>query len=454
VATNGIDVWIVDAKVDKVYRYSGAEREGGLRRGANLRLMRLCSRLSTSWRMCWELGALRSGDRAAAATACKTRKGALGGRYNWRLPASGLRRWALGAFVKSMLKTVSRRAVLGGAVVASGAMLPRWGWGQQKPVADGLLTPATQRAIDRGLEWLVKRQIISGREEGAFGHGGYAGGVAVSSLAGLAFMMSGSPPGQGPFGRPIDRCIRYISSCVNESGYISPPAGGQDNMYGHGFAMLFLSQAYGMADRPEADAAVGEKLRKAVRLTCQCQNDAGGWRYQPQKDDADLSITICQIMGLRAARDAGIHVPDEVRTRCIEYVKKSQNADGGFRYQISGGSSTFPLTAAGIVSLYSAGIYEGEPIEKGLAWLMKRLPGGTPSEGGYFYYGHYYAVQAMWHAGGDHWAKWYPAIRDVLLARQTSDGLFPDAEVCPEFGTAMATIILQMPNNFLPIFAP
>jgi hypothetical protein len=136
-------------------------------------------------------------------------------------------------------------------------------------------------------------------------------------------------------------------------------------------------------------------------------------------------------------------------------VKKSQNADGGFRYTLGqGGGSTFPLTAAGVVSLYSAGIYDGEEIDKALKWLMNYLPGKGSSNHSYFFYGHYYAVQAMWHAGGAHWAKWFPAIRDTLLARQVSDGSFGDADVCAEFGTAMACIILQIPNNFLPIFTP
>jgi len=356
------------------------------------------------------------------------------------------------------MATISRRTFVGGLTTGSVVLsTPNASFAQARADtsrSSDLITAETQRAIDRGLAWLSKRQILSGRNEGAFGHGGYPGGVAVGSLAGLAFMCSGSPPGQGPLGRHIDRCVKFISSCVTESGYISVPGSGQDNMYGHGFATLFLSEVYGMSDRSEIDSTVGDKLRKAVKLTSQCQNDAGGWRYQPQKSDADLSITICQIMGLRAARDAGIHVPDEVRTKCIDYVKKSQNADGGFRYQIGGGGSTFPLTAAGVVSLYSAGIYDGEPIDKALKWLMNYLPGKGSSNTGYFFYGHYYAVQAMWHAGGDYWAKWYPAIRDTLLARQGGDGSWPDPEVCPEFGTSMACIILQMPNNYLPIFSP
>ncbi|WP_425616440.1 prenyltransferase/squalene oxidase repeat-containing protein [Anatilimnocola sp. NA78] len=356
------------------------------------------------------------------------------------------------------MQALGRRRFLAASSATALALTASGSATAQQPAterASESLTTDTQRAVDRGLTWLAKRQIGSGTHKGAFGQSGYQGGVAVCSLSGLAFMCSGSAPGQGPFGKNIDRCAEFMCTCVGDTGYISQPNFGQDNMYGHGFGTLFLSEYYGMSDRPDLDATVGEKLRKAVKLTCECQNDAGGWRYEPRKSDADLSITICNIMGLRAARDAGIHVPDPVRSKCIDYVKKSQNSDGGFRYQISsGGGSTFPLTAAGVVSLYSAGIYDGEQVEKALAYLMRYMPGSGSSNTGYFFYGHYYAVQAMWHAGGSHWAKWYPAIREVLLKKQAGDGSWADSEVCPEFGTAMACIILQMPNNFLPIFTP
>jgi hypothetical protein len=118
----------------------------------------------------------------------------------------------------------------------------------------------------------------------------------------------------------------------------------------------------------------------------------------------------------------------------------------------AGGVSQFPRSAAGVVALYSAGIYEGPEIKKGLDYLMTHLPRGSDfNRESHFYYGHYYAVQAMWHAGGDFWKKWYPAIRDALVARQGEDGSWMDS-ICAEYGTAMAAIILQMPNNYLPIF--
>ena len=104
-------------------------------------------------------------------------------------------------------------------------------------------------------------------------------------------------------------------------------------MYSHGFGTLFLAEAYGMTHRPE----IREKLQKAVRLIIDTQNIEGGWRYQPVKHDADLSVTICQINALRAARNAGLFVPKETVDACIDYVKRSQNPDGGFRYMLSGG---------------------------------------------------------------------------------------------------------------------
>jgi hypothetical protein len=160
-------------------------------------------------------------------------------------------------------------------------------------------------------------------------------------------------------------------------------------------------------------------------------------------------------MALRAARNAGLVVPTDTVNRCTEYVKKSQNADGGFRYMLQQQESLFPRSAAGVVALYSAGIYEGREVDRGPKYLDQFLPRaggiGAASQDGHFFYGHYYAVQAMWQAEGERWARWYPAIRDLLVSRQQADGSWSDP-VCAEYGTAMATIILQMPDNSVPIF--
>jgi hypothetical protein len=316
-----------------------------------------------------------------------------------------------------------------------------------------LITPEAKSAIQRGLSALARRQITQGESKGCFGNAGYAGGVAVCGLAGLAFLASGSAPGRGPYGKAIERCIDFLIRNTDSNGYISAQTtGGQDRMYGHGFATLFLAEAYGMSLHSDQNDKLGDKLRAAVRLIITTQNDQGGWRYQPVKSDADLSITICQIMALRAARDAGLHVPNETRARCIDYVKKSHTPDGGFAYTLGGGrGGSFALAAAGIVALNSAGIYDGKEVESALAYCWRQKPTGTIN-GGYFFYSHYYAAQAMWHAGGTYWSGWYPAIRDVLVRNQGGGGLWMDPGAGEELGTAMGLIILQLPYNYVPVF--
>lgn len=311
--------------------------------------------------------------------------------------------------------------------------------------ATELITPDAQKSIDRGLAFIAARQ----HRDGALGPSGYARNVAVCALGGMAFMSAGSTPGRGPHGAEVDRCIDFILEHTQDNGFISvADAASHGPMYGHGFATLFLAEVYGMSQR----ADVRDKLAAAVELIVGTQNEEGGWRYQPERRDADISVTICQVMALRAARNAGLYVPHETIDRCIEYVKRSQNPDGGFMYMVQGGQSAFPRSAAGIVALYSAGIYEGEEITRGLEYLQQFVPRGNAfNRESHFFYGHYYAVQAMWHAGGKLWADWYPAIRDALVARQREDGSWMDS-ICQEYGTAMACVILQMPNNYLPIF--
>jgi hypothetical protein len=320
-------------------------------------------------------------------------------------------------------------------------------FGQPGDPTGDLVTPQAQQAIDKGLAYLAANQ----HADGSFGSGSYRGNIAVTSLCGMAFMAGGNTPGRGKYGDHVDRALEYVLANTTPSGFITVPAASSHGpMYEHGFGTLFLAECYGMSHRSD----LRDKLTRAVNLIIRTQNAEGGWRYQPVRRDADISVTITQIMALRAARNAGISVPKDTVDRTIKYVKGCQNADGGFRYMIHGGQSAFPRSAAGVVSLYSAGIYEGPAIEKGLEYLRNQRPRGEEalrSGRTHYFYGHYYAVQAMWHAGSPYWEEWYPAISGELLRSQHPEGYWVDS-VCAEFGTAMACLILQMPNNYLPIF--
>jgi hypothetical protein len=313
------------------------------------------------------------------------------------------------------------------------------------PLKGDEITPAQQACVERGLEALARRQ----QADGSFS-GRHAG---ISALCGLAFMQAGNLPGRGKYGQTVQKTVDFVLASCQESGLISADQNSPP-MYGHGFATLFLAEVYGMT----GDQRVKERLQKAVKLIQQTQNPQGGWRYMPVPYDADISVTICQIMALRAARDAGIKVEKEVIDKALDYVRKCQNPDGGFSYVLNmggGGGSGFARSAAGLASLYYAGIYEGDDVNRALKYLIKFLPakGRAAADDGHYYYGHYYAVQAMFLAGGDNWAKWYPGIREQLIQRQNKQTGLWTGDYSEDYASAMALIILQMPNRYLPVYA-
>jgi hypothetical protein len=312
------------------------------------------------------------------------------------------------------------------------------------------ITPKQKAAVEKGLVWLANHQ----GKDGCYGGDGMGKHAGITGLAGLAFMQAGNLPNRGKYGENVTKCLDFIlkDDVSQQSGLISADTS-QGPMYGHGFATLFLAEIYGMT----GDDRVKEKLQKAVRLIERTQNNEGGWRYMPVPYDADISVTICQIMALRAARDAGVKVEKDVIDKSIKYVISCQNPDGGFSYQSprtgSGSQSGFARSAAGVAALYYAGVFEGDNVSRGLKYVAQFNParGQEIQMEGHYFYGNYYAVQAMFLAGGDYWATWYPSIRDQLIAKQDADGRW-EGDASHDYATAMALIILQMPNRYLPVY--
>lgn len=320
---------------------------------------------------------------------------------------------------------------------------------KEHPLTGKEISPEMSAAVDRGLAFLASRQ----QSDGSFGQqDAYGARSGITALAGIAFMSAGNLPGRGKYGQNVERAVTFLLNNAQESGLLaSEQAHGV--MYSHGFATLFLAEVYGMT----GDERVKERLQKAVRLIQRTQNSEGGWRYTPAPVDADISVTIAQVMALRAARDAGIKVDKEVIDQAVEYVRKCQNPDGGFSYQARSGGmmggSAFPRSAAGVATLYYAGIYEGDEIRRGVAYLLRFQPGKGQQEQGHYYYGHYYAVQAMFMTGGESWGRWFPSIRDELIRRQNRGSGAWTGDISEEYATAMALIVLQMPNRYLPVFS-
>ena len=324
------------------------------------------------------------------------------------------------------------------------------------------ITPKLRLTVSRGLAQLIRTQ----RRTSSFRSSGYP--VAENALMGLAFLAGGSTDTSGPrdYVDALKLSTHTLLSYQKKSGYFHD---GNSQMYGHGFATLFLAEMYGMS------GSQNEKLRgaleRAVRLIERSQVN-GGWDYAPgglpgrlaEYGGGDTSITVCQTLALRAARNLGILVDKRVVDRAKRFIWGAQNPDGGFGYRVNGKMkikdySEFPRSAAGVCVLYSLDDYSSPRMRKGVRYLLAnyRALNDFPHNG------QYYCAQAMFQVGGRHWRECYPRLRDYLVASQTHDNDDPrqdghwrdDKRVhgLPGqlFGTAVASFVLAIPNRYLPI---
>ncbi len=357
-----------------------------------------------------------------------------------------------------------RRFLRQAAILGTGTLAATLGRAQDRgntTVDPNLITSETQAAIDRGLQYLASNQSTDGSLPDT--RTGF-GNVAITGLAGLALMAAGNQPGRGKYGKVVARAADYIAergAKASKSGYLNNALDvlSHGGMYQHGFGALFLSEVHGMIPDPARQRKIRDVLAKAIELTVSVQNSDGGWRYDPQPvTQADVSVTVAQLMALRAARNAGLFVPKSAADKAVEYIKACQLSDGGFCYIKGQGlaGSGFARSAAALVGLFSAGVYEGREIDRGMRYLMQFLPGRRHDVRGqrpeHYFYGQYYAALATWTAGGNYWNEWFPAIRDELLtkASNTPGKVWIDYHGSA-YATAMACIILQLPNNYLPI---
>jgi prenyltransferase beta subunit len=296
---------------------------------------------------------------------------------------------------------------------------------------------AAAKAVDRGLAFLAAHQ----HDGGSYGTDVYRGHVAVTAFVSRAMMAAGSKPGEGTYGQHLSKSVHYLLGRVQPDGLIiSQDKNEPAPMYGHAYALAFLADCQKQSPNDE----VKEKIQRAVDLTVKSQNKQGGWRYLPKPGEADVSVTVTQLMALLAARDAGADVPKESIERAIGYIKKSQNPDGGFRYVLYGGTSGFARSAAAVAALYRAGADgDRDNVRKGFAFIAKHAAADTVGQPEVFYfYGHYYAAQVMRHATAADWRRWSAAVNQKLIEQQSADGSWPDTASI-ELGTAMACLTLQ-----------
>jgi hypothetical protein len=317
-------------------------------------------------------------------------------------------------------------------------------------VQDNVVVDAhTEQVIRGALRYLAAKQAPNG----SWNAGGGEYPVAMTGYALMTFLAAGSTPNEGEYGKVVNRGMNYLLDRVGADGFITTGQGGSP-MYGHGIATIALGELYGMSREPR----LKPKLEKAIRLIENCQNDEGGWRYQPRKADADLSVTVLQVVALRTAKNSGIDVAQSTIDNAVKYVKSCHDKQsGGFTYQPRNRQPGFARTAAGIYCLQVCGLYDDPMVAQGSKFIHESMDGGPGNVGEWFTYGQFYAAPAEYMIGGDSWKSWYQKVSHLLLEKVHQEGEFCswepiDHKIGPVYATAVYTMILAMPYHYVPLY--
>jgi len=308
------------------------------------------------------------------------------------------------------------------------------------------LTEAADRAMERGLQHLLSTQNPDGswsNPEGDFK-------MAGTSLGLMAFMVKGHFPGFGRHAAALDRAKDFLLKHDKES-----PTGYAGAMYEHGLYTLALSELWGMTANKEDNKKIQVALERAVQVILRAQSPLGGWRYHARPDcGQDTSVTAMVFVSLASARQAGVLVPTETIDRVVGYLRDQvwNEQTGGFGYQGNTGT-TLACTAGGAYAAQLCGMRDTEWVQASIRYLENSPKIFNPEELGYYFYTHYYAIQAMVQAGEEHYAKWYPQIRDALVSIQQPDGSWLEGKSKSyPHPTPMAIIILGTPHRYIPIY--
>ena len=323
---------------------------------------------------------------------------------------------------------------------------------QSPEIRTGDAIPRDVREMyDRGLQYLVSHQSENGDwQDGQSGPG-------ITGMALMCFLASGEDPNYGIYAGNIKRALRSMITAQDaQTGYMG------NSMYHHGFAMLALAEAYGTVDDRNLwtekvqgkQRSIGEALELAVRsaVTSQKKNSYGAWRYSPDGNDADTSVAGAVLMGLLAARNAGIEVPDESIDRAIGYFVKMTSDSGQVAYAGGLGGLDESLARISIGALvYSIARRKDLPQFKAtLDYLAQRLDGGSPGHGGVEYQ-RYYQAQALFQGDVNAWEKWNKGLVRQLKTIQQADGSFRGSHGT-SVSTALSLLAVAVNFRFLPIY--
>lgn len=324
----------------------------------------------------------------------------------------------------------------------------------------------TDAAVDKAISYLISKQ----RDDGAIldkGHDTTMTSLSVMALASVGVQ----PTDPGAEGSAMSKALTFVlrDDRVDDKGYFGAKDGSR--MYGHGIITLMLTEMLGMSSSEEQDQLLHDRGQKAIDVILSSQKESkpthyrGGWRYNPNARDSDLSVSVWQLMALRSAKNDGLKVPASAIKDAVKYLERSyaspldrnglpQKKASGFCYEPQRNNPTFTMTAAGLLAMQVCGEYESPFVEGAADWLLAHPPKWNER---FCSYGTYYYAQGMYQRGGDHAETARKLVTEMLLEKQADDGSWLAQNGSERghgavYATSMAVLSLSVKYHYLPIY--
>lgn len=278
--------------------------------------------------------------------------------------------------------------------------------------------------------------------------------TAATGLALLAFLGAGYTSETGPYQDVVQRGLYYLRSAAAETqfGYDWQQGG---SMYGHGIALLAISEALGMTkldDRYDSDLL--HYADRGAFFTVAAQHPSGSWGYTPGSP-GDTTLTGWQILSLIGAKKAGIQTRSDTFSRTKKFLM-SVREEPGYRFGYRTAEAEPTTTAIALVLL----MYLGQ--RPGYSYFdraIDKLAEDGPTLNNVYH--DYYATMALHHVRHRDWESWNDKLQRHLVRTQATDGHeagswhFRDkwGDVGGRlYTTAMCALTLEVYYRYLPLY--
>jgi hypothetical protein len=332
-------------------------------------------------------------------------------------------------------------------------------------------TVHSEKAVEQGLEWIVRHQRSDGSwslnfqdqchappcpPHHALESDTAATGLALLPLLGAGYIHNVKCRHQDSVRRGLEWLVQH----QQQNGDMHIGGAGNAHLYSHAIATMALCEAYGLSRDPRLKGPA----RQALSFLCESQDpESGGWRYFPGQR-GDTSVFGWHIFALRSANLAGLAVPRETLRGCTDYLNLAAADPKKITYAyLPNRDATAVMTAEALVSRQLLGWRRDHPsLIKGAGRVAADLE--SSSERNIYYW--YYATQLLHNLKNKDWERWNPKVRERLIKTQVNDetcarGSWDPTQPAPDrwgeaagrvFQTSLSILTLEVYYRYLPLY--